>query len=494
MKSFKELRAPSDRILTHIKEQAFATLTPETAGKFHLAVVPRIYPAGHKLSLVDVQVEVPQDAVLVFVDEMPGANYGHPCRYRFYSPDDGRLLLEQAAGFPPETADRDAIVEVFHAPQRLELPQPLLYKTVDWAKVRPFPWGIDDDNRFALLFTSQISNRRHVEDLEFAWRILRHRLGFPAGHIYVLCYDGTIGATDATPAQMATWIGDGTPYQMHVHASATKQHFQDALNAIGARMNHESLLFIHTNNHGSPSGLCIDNSSVLTPPEWGTMLGGMSSFGKLVVTMEQCYSGAFSQPTLDHSRAMRTSFASAVPASKQSAGAPHFDPWAQAWFEAVNGFTAYGAGLPASADANANGRVSVREAFNYSDVYDTALSTYDDPQYADKPTGCGAQIYLTRTATTWELLRALIESYETIAAELRLRPPLPDPPPFWERELTTALAAVQALATSLGLKLGHDAASAQAPAAAGAALAGPALAAASARSQASGIRNGADVA
>ena len=66
-----------------------------------------------------------------------------------------------------------------------------------------------------------------------------------------------------------------------------------------------------------------------------TMLDGMKAFGTLVVTMEQCYSGAFLQPTLDHSKASRTSFASAVPADKVSAGDSHFDQWARTWFEAA---------------------------------------------------------------------------------------------------------------------------------------------------------------
>ena len=169
----------------------------------------------------------------------------------------------------------------------------------------------------------------------------------------MLCYDGTIDSTDFHGANIANWVGDGTAYQMQVNASATKANLQSTLTTISNRMNADSLLFVHTNNHGSPSGLCVDNSAVVTPAEWSTMLDGMKSFGTLVVTMEQCYSGAFLQPTLDHSKASRTSFASAVPADKVSAGASHFDQWAQTWFEAVNGATAYGASLAHNPDTNA---------------------------------------------------------------------------------------------------------------------------------------------
>jgi Peptidase C13 family len=449
MKSYNELLSAHDSVLRRVRDEAFAALTPATAATHHLSIVPKIYPAGHVLKLVDHEIVVPKDAILVFVDEMPGANFGHPCRYRFHSPVDGRLLDEQRSSFPPEVADPQTIRQQFHGPLEVAFRRPLVYKAIQWDKISLWPWLRDDDNRFALLFTSQISNRRHVEDLEFAWRTLRHRFGFPASHIYVLCYDGTIGATDASAADLATWVGDNTPYQMRIHASATKQHLQDTLNTISGRMNQNSLLFVHTNNHGSPSGLCVNNSSVVTPAEWGTMLAGMSPFGTLVVTMEQCFSGAFSQPTLDHSTAARTSFASAVPADKVSAGAAHFDPWAQVWFEAVNGNSAFGASLPTTADTNHNGRVSVREAFNYSDAHDPA--SIDDPQYSDQPIGSGNHIYLSRTPLFSEVLREIAMRVVLLEeAFVRPHPPLPDPGPEWAAELLGALTVIDSLAQRIG--------------------------------------------
>jgi hypothetical protein len=323
----------------------------------------------------------------------------------------------------------------------VEVARPVVYRPIDLAKLHLHPWFVDD-NRYALLFTSQISNRRHVEDVELAYRVLHHRFGFPRQNIYVLCYDGTIGATDATPAQMATWVGDGTAYEMDVTAAATKANLQSTLQQISQRMDSDSLLFVHTNNHGSPSGLCVDNSSIVTPSEWGTMLDGMDPFGTLLVTMEQCYSGAFLQPTLDHSTAQRTSFASAVPADKVSWGAAHFDPWAQAWFEGVNGSTAYGASLAHQPDTNHNGRISAREAFDYSDAYDTAA---DDPQYGDAPAGCGASVYLTRPPSLWEIIREIASRYAAIDKSV-VHIPKGDPPPEWAEELITSLETVEALA------------------------------------------------
>jgi hypothetical protein len=438
----KYLRNPNKEIVERVQAEAFAALTPERSAAHHLGVVPRTLARGHVLRLVDREIVVPDNAVVVFEDQMPGANFAHPCRYLFHSPTDGALLGTALAEFPPEVADPVLKPDYFHEPLKLSTTLPAVYGRIDWATLPHFPWLVDD-NRFALLWTSQISNRRHVEDIEFAYRILRHKFGFPAANIYVLCYDGTIGSTDFSGADMATWVGDNTAYQMQVTDSATKANLQSTLDTISARMDGDSLLFVHTNNHGSPTGLCVDNSSVLTPAEWSTMLDGMGPFGTLIVTMEQCFSGAFLQPTLDHSRASRTSFASAVPADKVSAGDWHFDQWARTWFEAVNAATAYGASLGHQPDTNADERVSVREAFNYSDAYEYANS-YDDPQYGDTPSGCGSSIYLTKAPTLADIIKEILQRYRAIQ-KVVIKHPIPDPPPDWASKLLETPEVAEAL-------------------------------------------------
>ena len=202
-------RKASAKILDRVRSHAYATLTPQTAAVHHLGVVPRVLRKGETLKLVDRKVKVPEDAVLVFEDQMPGANFGHPCRYLFHSSKDGSLVQTVEAMFPPEVADVALLPQYFHEPLAQPEVRSNIYAKFDWSKVARYPWLVDD-NRFALLWTSQISNRRHVEDTEFAYRILRHKFGFPASKIYVLCYNGTIDSTDCHGANMATWVGDGT--------------------------------------------------------------------------------------------------------------------------------------------------------------------------------------------------------------------------------------------------------------------------------------------
>src|SRR5678815_5813677 len=109
-------RKASAKMLDRVRSHAYAMLTPQTAAVHHLGVVPRMLRKGEVLKLVDRRIKVPEDSVLVFEDQMPGANFGHPCRYLFHSPSDGSLLHTVEAMFPPEVADSALVPQYFHAP------------------------------------------------------------------------------------------------------------------------------------------------------------------------------------------------------------------------------------------------------------------------------------------------------------------------------------------------------------------------------------------
>ena len=115
-------RKASLQLLDRARTNAYATLTPQTAAVHHLGVVPRMLRKGETLKLVDRRIKVPADAVLVFEDQMPGANFGHPCRYQFHSPIDGHLIAAEDAQFPPEVSDSRTKRADFHAPLSFAVP------------------------------------------------------------------------------------------------------------------------------------------------------------------------------------------------------------------------------------------------------------------------------------------------------------------------------------------------------------------------------------
>jgi len=377
-----------------IKQHALSALALENHAKVGLSISPHVYPEGHMFHLVDSKMTVRQQAALVFVDHMPGANWGHPCAYHFYNPQTGEPLYQENAIFPPNLAKAATPFEQFHVPVTnpvVARPSLQLANLISRANFFiPSPSQVIEQ-RYAILWTSQISNLRHVEDLEFLWRALVNLYGFSTSNIYVLCYDGSIGATDVTGA-VGNWSGNNTPYQMKVHGSATVANLQAVFNELAGKLKPKDLLLIHTNNHGSPSGLCVDNSSVIAPTDFGKMLSGLPAYRSLVVSMEQCYSGAFKDPVLQKSSAVNTVFASAVPADKTSDGAAHFDPWALAWIEAITGTIASGSALASPPAQSLDGLVSMKASFDWAKANDTGKD--DDPQYGDHPGGCGCSMYL----------------------------------------------------------------------------------------------------
>lgn len=312
-----QLKTLDPSVAAIIKQAALASLPTDQSGKTHLSISSQVFPAGYAFKLVDKQLVVREEAALVFVDLLPRANWGHSCSYQFYDAASGKLLYQEGALFPPNLGGGIPI-EAFHAPLAPLKPAGLEVLATPIRQilltVQP-PVSQVAEQRYAILWTSQISDLRHVEDLEFLWRTLVNVYGFSKSNIYVLCYNGTIGAVNVTGA-VGNWAGNNTPYQMQVGYSATTANLQSVFNTLATKLKPKDLLLVHTNNHGSTTGLCVDNSTVITPTQFGTMLAGLPAYRSLVVTMEQCFSGAFQSPVLSKSTATNTVFASAVSADK----------------------------------------------------------------------------------------------------------------------------------------------------------------------------------
>ncbi len=407
-----------------IERGAFAAVAPTLGETTQLLIDATPYPERYVFSLPEASIVVPRKSVLVFVDDMPGANWGHPCRYNFHDPASGELFDSVSAQFPPTISDPHIDLRVFHGPVSEVVTRPArLLERLDWRSVLKVPTvgALGSQQRYAVLFTSQISNDRHVADLEFLWRVLVDVYGFDTDKIYVLCYDGTVNSSDHVGGSIGKWGGDSTDYRMQVWRSATKANLQAAFDELQTRLTPNDLLLVHTNNHGTTSGLCIDSSAVLTPTEFGTMLSGLSAFDQLVVMMEQCYSGAFQDATLDNSTASSTVFTSAAPANEVSWGGNPFDAFAGVWIEALFGAHADGSGLSSDPDTHNNGRLSMKEVFDYAKANDTSA---DHPVFADRPLGCGANVCLG-AVTIEDLLPSILKYLERMPELV----PRPDPPP-----------------------------------------------------------------
>lgn len=335
-------------------------------------------------------------SILVFSDPAPLANFGHDCSYLLYDAETGKFHREIPARFPPFVKKPPETLRPFHQPIRVQ-PNPDIFR------VRPIlrcPIFIPDGQRYAILY-SGMSNNRHLNDLEFCYRMLIDRYGFDPKKIQVLNYDGTLNTQEGPPA---VWPGDGTAYRIKINGEGHRAAFQTAFNNIKSKMAAHDLLFIHTNNHGDND---VTQSYLCEYPSWGqyfasdfcTDLKVLPKYRSLIVMMEQCNSGGFNAPVLAASTASATSIASAAIASQSSWASPdgNWDSFARDWLAAEIGHDPYGAALASNPDTDADGVIEAEEAYQY------ALSVQnpsDSPNY-DESSEAGGDITLGQRYTLW---------------------------------------------------------------------------------------------
>jgi hypothetical protein len=379
-----------------IRDRAFRAVGPERLGYVNLYLDQRILRAGEQLGPAFGDLRAPRASVLVFADDEPLANFGHPCRYLLFDPESGELHAELPARFPPWGARIPDSLDAFHRPVRPVPPQTLYHVKPELRCPILFPPG----RRYAIFYAG-MSNTRHLNDLEFGYRTLVHRYGFAPRDITVLSFNGT---TDTQEGVNTLWPGDGTPYQIVVNGPGDRAAFEAAVDALKPRLHEDDLLFIHTNNHGDNFG---SGSFLSAYPDWGqyfaddfaAKLGELPRYQSLVVMMEQCNAGGFNQPVIKHSTARATSVASAAVATQSSYASPdlHWDSFARDWFAAQAGHAPNGAALAFNPDANGDGSIEAAEAFGYAN---TVRNPSDSPQF-DESSPAGGRIWLGRRYLTW---------------------------------------------------------------------------------------------
>jgi hypothetical protein len=305
------------------------------------------------------------------------------------------------------------------------------------------PRLIPEGNRYAILY-SGLTQARHLNDMEFAYRTLIDVYGFSAENVYVLNYDGTLKVWDIT---LGNWPGNNTPYTIQVTGQGTRAAFQSVFSDLSSKIQSDDLLFIHTNNHGdfdttvNESFLCGWVNDVSNPPpnsdgdftqyyasEFASDLSVLPTYRALVVLMEQCNSGGFNTPILSSSTARSTSVSSAAISSTESFGSldGNWDTFAYQWIAAVNGANPDGSALSSNPDSNHDGVVDTQEAYNYAVSQDTS----DTPQF--NASSSGADLTLDQQyALVWLWCYILWPILEPIYRETFPAvnyPPLPNPP------------------------------------------------------------------
>ncbi|HMG46847.1 MAG TPA: hypothetical protein VK614_05250 [Allosphingosinicella sp.] len=321
--------------------------------------------------------EAPVETVPVLVDLHPDQNWTHPCEIRLYDPDGGALIATTRSLLPPA----DFYLHR-HAYRCVHKPDVFPPRRPDKPVKQPKPKHKCvpcKGQRYALLF-SGMSDNRHLNDLEYLYRVMIDQYGWKPANITVLNWDGTVNYSGA-PNPIGNWPGDNTPYRIKVDGPGTPAAIASAMAAIGAKLHSHDQFVIHTNNHGGgqpgdPEAclFCYPNWGSYGAAAFGTAVAALPPIASLIVMMEQCHSGGFENATIANSTAVSTSFAAACTFNTNSMGGWDFDPFAHDWIQAIK--------------PNPTSAAAAFTSANASKV------PGDSPVYKDKPNGAGNSQFL----------------------------------------------------------------------------------------------------
>ena len=277
------------------------------------------------------------------------------------------------------------------------------------------------------------NHARYRNDLKFIYHTLMNKyLGNTKDNIYVLYADGD-----------ADLDGDGTN---DVDYPATKANVVGVLTTLSKNLGKDDVLFVYVTNHGGyESGqdcyICLYYGESIKDDEFAALINKIQA-GQMKFVFEQCFSGGM----IDDLKALsgkNMSVATACEYNKSSYGAETppgygsdgYDEFVYWWTAAMYGAfppaslpgTHPATPDPASADADGDGKVTMKEAFDFAKASDRRSETpqyYSTPAAADswtlcktKECGCGS----TTKAEAVTLAGLFFGSYAIVLIRRRRR-------------------------------------------------------------------------
>lgn len=389
-----------------IQRVAIEQLTPRERLTSWLYIDEEPVRRGTRLGPGIQGIVVEDDSVLVFVDDDPRANFGHACRYLLFDSVLGRLRRMLAARFPPYLRGTPRSYRRFAASvERERRPPPIVARPLPTPVTPALIQGVTTGRRCAVLFCGN-PDISHLNDMEFAYRVLIQRFDFDPALVKVLNYNGTLTTTEWGPsvtAPQTNWPGDGKPYltASNVTGRGIGDDMARTLQQFGLQP--DDLLLIHTTGHGDgvPGGDVyiateMDEPRQYTATQFGDDLAALPQCRHLIVVMQHCCSGGFEDAVINRGKADHISFAAAASSMSVSYKTDDllWDCFARDWFAAQRGSYPDGSALKVPADTGPYGvpdqRISADEAF----VYSAKVKDPDDlPQYASTgPTADGTDL------------------------------------------------------------------------------------------------------
>lgn len=343
------------------------------------------------------------EKLVVFVDEEPEKGWEHNCSYYYAATTDinGQVpYYKVSAKVPRSDYDlTDYDVSVSGNDIIANVPQTCL----DASQLNA------GSHTYAIILSGGINkfsnHSRYWNDCSFIYQTLVKRYGVPRSHISSLVADGTNPADDmiitggAFSSSPLDFDDDGIN---DIQYAATRQNLINVLQDLSSVLTPQDQLFLFVIDHGGfdvstgSSYICLWNSQRIYDYELATLLDDFN-VNSMSIVLGQCHSGGF----IDDLAASNRVIATACTASQLSYACSNleYDEFVYHWTSAINEATPYRSYV--FSDANNNGFVTMREAFDYAEAND---DVYETPQFSSISTALGDTLAFNNEAFVYKLI------------------------------------------------------------------------------------------
>lgn len=338
-----------------------------------------------------------------FIDDYPLTDWFHPCRYVFVSVVDGNCVIQSQTS-PPSNFSNLIVVNRINYPIQIN---PNSFYNISNSKSPTCPMS---DNYAVIIsggYDSVNNWPRYWHNCSAIYQTLVSVYNYDRNKIFVLMSDGTnpandfnIGTIDDTNCASfpLDLDGDGTD---DVNYSATKANITRVFDSISRKIKHNEGVFVFITDHGGiGSTICLWDGTKMTKNEFQLELNKLSLAKNVILFGAQCYGGGYT--TLKRHNIVVSSSCSSTEYSwsrSRSLANSNYGEFCYHWVSAVAGQTPDNS-TPINADFNADGHVSIEEAFQYArnnDAWANTLPTsefHETPQYYSNKPSLGASMDL----------------------------------------------------------------------------------------------------
>lgn len=340
-----------------------------------------------------------------FIDEIPAANWGHPCRYVLFDkegmvkdvfydnkfPFDCNLFCVKRNPFGYEEYPVAKKSQLTHK-------RPKLTTRSNGNSEHNYAVIINAVNR------KEKNAKRFWNDCSSIYSTLVNEYGFRDENIHVIMSDGTSSADDRLIGfhDISIWCMfncdegdyDSSPLDLDydgdndIQYPTNRSSLAFVFNKLSNSLDENDNLFVFVTGHGGYDVVELWHQTDLTSNEFASYLNSINA-KTITVIMENCHSGSFIPALSGNNRVIMT----ACNASESSSGLDEqlfqYNEFVYYWTAAMAG--QYPSGVLVNADSDNDGHVSMYEAFLFAKTHD---NRDEHPQYFSNPSGLGGNLTL----------------------------------------------------------------------------------------------------